>query len=151
MALGARQWLSGPTFLISRTILIRLNNFQGPTMSLIIFSVCLINIIKILLTRIWQKSWPNLGLVHCESRVNFCCHACFWRSREHCWGYLGGSVRWVSDSWFQLRSWSQGCGIKARIRLCTEHGACLRFSLSPPLPFSPVCVCSLSLSKIVNK
>ena len=27
-------------------------------------------------------------------------------------GHLGGSVGWVSISWFRLRLWSQGCGIK---------------------------------------
>ena len=37
---------------------------------------------------------------------------------------------WVSSSWFWLRSQSQGCGIKPCVRLCTEHGTCLRFSLS---------------------
>ena len=33
--------------------------------------------------------------------------------------HLGGSVGQVSDSWFQLRSWSQGCEIEPCIGLST--------------------------------
>ena len=57
-------------------------------------------------------------------------------------GHLRGSVNRASDSWFQLRSWSQGCGIKPCIRFCTEHEACLKFSFSLP---SSQLTCSLSL------
>ena len=45
-------------------------------------------------------------------------------------GFLGGSVSWVPDSWFQLRSWSRGRDIKPHIRLFAGYGACLRFSFS---------------------
>ena len=58
-------------------------------------------------------------------------------------GHLGGSVSWASNSWLQLRSWSQGCGIEPCVGLWAEHGACLRFSL--PLPLTP------ALSKITKK
>ena len=68
--------------------------------------------------------------------------------------HLGGSVGWVSDSWFWLRSWSQGRGIKPHIRLHTECRTYLRFSLSLCLSLSlslsfcpfPLFLCSLSLS-----
>ena len=57
-------------------------------------------------------------------------------------GWLGGSVGWASYSWFHLRSGSQGCGIQpCSGRLCTECGACLRFSLS--LCLSPLLAHSL--------
>ena len=42
-------------------------------------------------------------------------------------------VSLASDSWFQLRSWSQGHEIKPLIGLYAQWGICLRFSL--PLPF----------------
>ena len=51
-------------------------------------------------------------------------------------GGLGGWIGWASESWFQLRSWSQGCGIEFRVGLCTDHGACLGFSLSLSLSLS---------------
>ena len=59
-------------------------------------------------------------------------------------GRLGVSVSWAYDSWFWLRSWSQGHEIEPWGRLCAEHGACLRFSFSPSVPLP--CFCSLSLS-----
>lgn len=59
-------------------------------------------------------------------------------------GHLGGSVCWVSDSWFWLRSWSQGWEIQPCVGLCTEHGVCLRFFFPHSLPFSHH---ALSLSK----
>ena len=59
---------------------------------------------------------------------------------------LGGSVSWASDSWFWLRSQSQGCEIKPRVRLFTECGACLRFSLSLSLSAPPSLVCPLAVS-----
>ena len=69
-----------------------------------------------------------------------------------------GSVGWVSNSWFALRSWSQGRGIEPWLRLHAEREACLRFSFSLPLPFSPTCDLSFSLSgrkrhflKVVSK
>lgn len=64
--------------------------------------------------------------------------------------HLGGSVNWASDSWFQLRSWSQGHGMEPRRKPRTEPsagllieycGACLEFSLS----LSPSSPLSLSL------
>ena len=58
-----------------------------------------------------------------------------------------GSVSWASDSWFRLRSWFQGHGIKPHIGLHTEHGFSLSLSLSlspsAPHPHS----CSLSLKE----
>ena len=44
------------------------------------------------------------------------------------------TVVWVFDSWFWLRSWSQGHEIEPHIRLCTPRGVCLRFFLPLPLP-----------------
>ena len=51
---------------------------------------------------------------------------------------------WVSNSWFQLRSWSHGHGIQLCVGFHTERGACLRLSL--PLALSPTCSLSLSPS-----
>ena len=58
--------------------------------------------------------------------------------KVHFRGHLGGSVSWVSNSWFRLKSWSQSHVIKSCIWLCTEYGGCLGFFLSPsaPLPHS---------------
>ena len=47
----------------------------------------------------------------------------------------------------QLRSWSQGHGIESRIRLCTQHGACLFLSSAP----FPVCSLSFSLSFFLSQ
>ena len=64
---------------------------------------------------------------------------------------LIGSVGWANVSWFQLRLWFQGPGIKP----CIGYGACLRisFSFSLPLPQAHVHLLSLSisLSKIIIK
>ena len=71
-------------------------------------------------------------------------------------GHLGDSVSWVPPSWFWLRSWSKGHGIEHYVGCCTEHGACLRFSLSScSFPACVrACACahtpSLSLSQIKN-
>ena len=48
-------------------------------------------------------------------------------------GHLGGSVGWVSNSWFWFRSGHDPkfVGSSPTFELCTECGACLRFSLSP--------------------
>lgn len=64
--------------------------------------------------------------------------------KEMLWA-LDGSVRWASDSWFQLRSWSQGGGIKPHVvgRGSMLSRVCLRFSL-PQLVHAHMC----SLSKI---
>ena len=43
---------------------------------------------------------------------------------------LGGSVGWASDSWFQLRLWSQRCGIEPCLR---PHAELLHKILSPRL------------------
>ena len=45
-------------------------------------------------------------------------------------GHPADSISWVSDSWFQLRSWSQGPGIEFYFGLCTQQRVCLRFFLS---------------------
>ena len=70
-------------------------------------------------------------LLESHKKQNF---AGSWAFRKANWplGHLGGSVGWVSDSWFQLRSWSQDCGIELCVQLCAKHGACLRFSPPPP-------------------
>ena len=63
-------------------------------------------------------------------------------------GLLGGSVGWTSNSWFRLRSWSQGHEIEAHFGLHTQQGVCLQFPLSrssAPLP-AHTCLCTLSLS-----
>ena len=70
--------------------------------------------------------------------------------------YLKTNVRvpgWLSQLsiWLQLRSWSQGPGIKPCIGLCAQQGVCLRVSLPLPLPplvhaFSLSLSLSLSLS-----
>ena len=83
------------------------------------------------------KSWvfiselwpPSFSILLCIIRI-------WWLNVEHP-GVSGWLSRLRSDSWFQLRSWSQGCGIKPNIGLCAEGGACLRFSRSLPLSFSP--------------
>ena len=51
-------------------------------------------------------------------------------------GALGGSVGWVDNSSFGLRSRSQGCEIKPYLWLHTKQEVCLRlsFSLSPYPP-----------------
>ena len=63
-----------------------------------------------------------------------------------------GWLNWFSiDSWFWLRSWSQGCEIKFPVRLCAQREACLRFSLSPSalLTTHALTLClSLSVSQI---
>ena len=53
-------------------------------------------------------------------------------------GRLGGSVGEASDSWFRLRSWSQGCEIKPHVGLCadTTEPAWDSLSLSLSLPLS---------------
>lgn len=52
-------------------------------------------------------------------------------------GRLGGLVGQTSDSCFRLRCRSHGHGIKPRVWLRAEQGACLRFSLSRSLCPSP--------------
>ena len=45
----------------------------------------------------------------------------------------------LSNSWFWLRSWSQGCDLEPLVGLCTTgHGVCLGFLLCPSLCSSPV-------------
>lgn len=52
-------------------------------------------------------------------------------------GPPGGSVCSASDSWLQLRSWSQSGEMKPRVGLQSEHGACFRFPLALcPSPMS---------------
>ena len=66
-------------------------------------------------------------------------------------GRLGGSVGWVSGSWFQLRSWSRGLWSSSppsgpALTACGPLG----FSLSLPLPL-PLLARSLSLSLSLTK
>ena len=44
--------------------------------------------------------------------------------------HLGGSVSEAPDSWFRLRSWSQGHEIHPQVQLHAEGGAYKRFFLS---------------------
>jgi len=55
-------------------------------------------------------------------------------------------VKHLSDSWFQVRSWSPGHEIKPCVGLCVGRGAWLRFSLSL-CPSSPSCSLSLKQNK----
>ena len=60
----------------------------------------------------------------------------------------GGSVSWVSYSWFWLRSWSHSSWVRAsRGALCWQCGACLEFSLSPSLSALPPLALSLPQNK----
>ena len=70
------------------------------------------------------------------------------RSKVSVYWCLGGSVGWASNSWFPLRSWSQGCEIEPRDELGSQIRVCLRVSLFNSLCPSP---CSFSLSKIIKK
>ena len=60
-------------------------------------------------------------------------------------GCLGGSVSWVSDSWFQLRSQSQGCGMPCGA-LCSASS--LLVPLAPSAPPTHTHAYSLPLSQI---
>ena len=51
-------------------------------------------------------------------------------------GCHDGSMGWVPDSWFWLRSWYQGCEMEPHVGLCAQQGV----SNSP----LPLLVCSLS-------
>lgn len=67
------------------------------------------------------------------------------------WGaWVAQMVEWAFDSWFWLRSSSQGHEIKPPNGLCAGYGFCLRFFPSPsapPNPYPHVCTLTLSLSK----
>jgi len=54
-------------------------------------------------------------------------------------GRLSGSVGQASDSWFQLRSWSQGPEIQALLGACDQPWVYLSLSLpaAPPALFLP--------------
>ena len=69
----------------------------------------------------------------------------------------GTTTKKQNNSWFQLRSWSQGRGIKPQVGFCVERGVCLRFilflslSLSFSLCLSPQLVLSLKKKKKKKK
>lgn len=66
-------------------------------------------------------------------------------------GHLGGSVRWASNSWFRLRSWSQGQWDWAPCwGPCLVGGLLENLSLPLPLP-QLARMCVLSLNKILKK
>ena len=56
-----------------------------------------------------------------------------WKSRRGC---LGGLASWAAISWFQLRSWSQGPGIKPLDWLSLSRECFRILSPSAPLTFS---------------
>jgi len=56
----------------------------------------------------------------------------------------------LSNSWFLLRSWSQGCEIEPLLGLWAQHRVGFRFYLPLPLPLPPVHSHALSL-KWINK
>ena len=56
-------------------------------------------------------------------------------------GHLDGEVCWASDSWFQLRLWSQGSEIQPCVRLCTQAESAWDSLL---FTFCPSPLCSLS-------
>ena len=57
-------------------------------------------------------------------------------------GRLGGSVSWASGSWYQLKSWSQSCGINPRLRLWEDNMEPDWDSFSPYLSAPPLFVLS---------
>ena len=59
------------------------------------------------------------------------CQIFIYFSKCKCQACLDASVGWVSDSWFQLRLWSQGCGFEPRFGLCAECGVAKIPSLWP--------------------
>ena len=71
--------------------------------------------------------------------VDMFLETCFPGGAKACKGTFLGAPGWLSqlsvDSWCRLRSWPWGGEMEPRVRLCTECGACLRFSLCVPLPF----------------
>ena len=84
----------------------------------------------------------------------------FWGVNEimhikHITGSQGGSVGWVANSWFWLRSWSYSYEIEPWVRLHAECWACLRFSaylsLCPSFSCIYMCMLSLSLSQEIKK
>ena len=92
---------------------------------------------------------------HCHQQINKVATSLIFRKKKKkVLGRLAGSVGTACDSWFWLRSWSLGPGIKPLIKpsagLWAEHGACLRFSLSPSAPLPGSCVLSLSKIKSLN-
>ena len=61
--------------------------------------------------------------------------------KEYSPGHLGGSVGYASNSWFRLRSWSQGCKMEPYTGLCVQCRIDLRYS--QPLPLHLVLSCFL--------
>ena len=55
-------------------------------------------------------------------------------------GCVDGSVSWASNSWFQLRRWSQNFEIKPYVRLHTQRRVCLKFFLPFLYPSLSSCV-----------
>ena len=86
------------------------------------------DVVTLVKTAYYQSTGPS----SCASETQLLC--------AHLLGHQGGSAGWASDSWFWLRSWPQCHEFEPCIRLCTELGACLGFSLSLSLcPFSRSC------------
>ena len=99
-----------------------------------------------------QQSWTmdkelslsSLFIIIPESTM----YLSFAKSRMNELGHLGGSIDWVSNSWFWLRSWSRGSWVQAlHLALHWQCRACLGFSPSSlPCP-SPVHALPLFLSQ----
>lgn len=76
---------------------------------------------------------PALPLKRCGREVKCCVYFATVVSKDT--GAPGRSVGRASDSWFRLRSRSQGGGIEPRVGLRTQPGPCCGFS-PQPLPRS---------------
>ena len=66
-----------------------------------------------------QKGQKYKWCLHCKMKNPII------KNSEHS-RHLGGSVSWVSDSWFQPRSWSQGYEFKSCVGLHPGYRACLK-------------------------
>ena len=113
-------------------------------------------VLKLIVRRLTESprhhQFSFIGLVTVRLRIQGTLKGkakCWTKKKDAVLGHLNGSVGWMSNSWFWLRSWSQGCRIESRIRLHTECGACLGFPLSLSVSVSLFLSDSLSLSLLL--